>query len=91
MLKQNDEARYMSFGVRFWGLLTVIFFTFGLLCFILFSQASKNKDANEVYIAKLEQQLTESNEKYAKSMAAASNELYGQGRRCGCLIRTGKN
>lgn len=81
MLKQNDEARYMSFGVRFWGLLTVIFFTFGLLCFILFSQASKNKDANEVYIAKLEQQLTESNEKYAKSMAAASNELYGQGRR----------
>ena len=81
MLKQNDEARFMSFGVRFWGLLTVIFFIFSFLCFILFSQASKNMDEKEVYIAKLEQQLTESNAKYAKSMASASNELYGQGRR----------
>ncbi len=81
MFKQNEDIRNHSFGVRFWGLLTAVCFSFGLLCFILFSQASKSTDEKEKYIAQLEQDIRCSNELHAKAMAAASDELYDLGKR----------
>lgn len=80
MCKRSEEARKFSLGVRFWGLLTAMFFTFGLLSFILLSQASKITDEKDFYIGQLEQQVLNSNEKYARTMADISNELYGVGK-----------
>lgn len=79
MTKEGKKTDSLWFGKKFWSVLTLIFLLVGLLVFIFISQVTKLENEREIYIAQLEKELLEGNERYAKAMSEISGTLYAKG------------